>query len=237
MYNNPNQPQQPPYGQPPYQQGQPPFQPGPQGQPPFQQGPQPPYGPPFQQPPYGQPSYGVDGIPSVYQTAPPKKKSSALGIIMGIIGGIVAVVVVVGVLILTGVIKIGGNSAAATALTNYYEALKTQNYPTAYTYLDPAILKFQGQTITPTIYSVAEASIDKQLGPVTDFKLTSTTVVDSNAVTITVQETRNQTRTVTYLMKLIGNDWKISVTSATQGLPQGLPSGLPQGLPTVPVGG
>ena len=195
MYNNPNQPPQPPYGQPPFQQGP--------------------------QAPYGQPSYGVDGIPSISETAPsPQRKSrKTLWVVLSIVGGILVLGCIACGLFVSGIFKIGSQAAApVVAISQYYEALKAQNYPQAYTYLDPSELTVGGQTVTPTLYAAAEASIDKQFGPVTDYKLTDIKIQKDTA-TITVEETRNQTRTITYPMKRVGNDWKISVPANGQGLP------------------
>jgi hypothetical protein len=220
MYNDPNQPpQQPPYGQ------QPPFQPGQPTsygqQPPFQPeqqpyGQQPPYGAPPQQygtppqVPYGQPPYG----------APPQKKSrKTLWIVLSIIGGILVLGCAACGLITFGVVKLGTQVAGPTlAMTEYYQALKTQNYAQAYTYLDSGSLTVQGQTVTPDLYATAEQAIDQKLGAVTNYTL-SNIQAQTDTATITVRETRNQTRDITYSLRRVGNLWKITGGSSGEGLP------------------
>jgi hypothetical protein len=204
MYNDPNQPQQPPseqtsYGQPPY--GQPPYGQPPYGQPPYGQSP-----PPYEQPqsPYGQPSlYGQ----------PPKKRRRWL----------LVLAIIVGILVLAGV---GGfaaiylvvfNSPPKTVAQQYYDAIKSQDYALAYSYLDPNIeITFQGrsQQITQQAFTQAAQAYDATKGKVRDFSITS---VDFNYSTstgntghVTVRVTRNGNAYDVHLMlRQEGNDWKI----------------------------
>jgi hypothetical protein len=82
MSNDPNQPQQYPYGQPPHGQPQQPSY----GQPPYGQPQQPPYGQsPYGQPTYGQPPYGGPPIPNVAPSQQPKKRRRVLWIVLPIL--------------------------------------------------------------------------------------------------------------------------------------------------------
>jgi len=124
-------------------------------------------------------------------------------------------------LILTGVLKFGTQLAGpALAISSYYEGLKTQNYAQAYTYLDPQLLTVGGQAVTVDIYATAEASIDKQFGLVTNFTLTNIQT-QADSATITVRETRNQTRDIIYTLRRVGDAWKISGVNNGPGLPTG----------------
>lgn len=202
MYNDPNNPQQqPPYGQPPQQQ---PYNPAQYNQPPQS----PPFGPgqynqPPQQPPFG---------PGQYNQPPQQKKSKKwLWITLGIIGGIL-VLSCVGCAVLgrLGVNVLGQVAGPALAITQYETAIKNQDYPQAFTYLDTSNLSTSQQDVAKQFYVLAEQGIDKRLGPLTDFKITNTTV-NNNTATVTVQETRgSRVVNATYHLRQIGNEWKIN---------------------------
>src|SRR6516164_8975999 len=91
--------------------------------------------------PYPQYQYGAPPSPPAY-APPPKKSHRGLWITLGIsfvvillifIGGIVAIVAYV------------NNSPAKTVTQQYYDAVKSQNYAQAYTYLDIQTLTLNGQ--------------------------------------------------------------------------------------------
>jgi hypothetical protein len=196
MYNDPNQPNQPPYNQP----SQPYGQPGGYGQP---------------------PQYAESGIPIYEAPAPPKKSRKTLWIVLSIVGGILVLSCAVCGLVFAGVIKIGTQVAGpALAISSYYEDLKTQNYAQAYTYLDPQLLIVQGQAVTVDLYTSAEETIDEQFGPVNNFSLTNIQVQNDSA-TIAVRETRTQTRDITYTLQRVGNNWKISGVKNAPTMPTG----------------
>src|SRR6266704_4294378 len=90
MYNDPGQPQPPPYGgQPDWRQQPPPpeYGPPPYGQPQWgQQTPPPPYAPTQ----YGPPPYGAPPVPGYAQPQPqPRQSRRALWIVLGIFGGLI----------------------------------------------------------------------------------------------------------------------------------------------------
>lgn len=213
MYNDPNQPQQPPsgqpsygqppYGQPPYGQPQPPY-----GQPPYGQ-PPPPYGPP--QSPYGQPQWGEQ--PPLYRQPPRKRRRWPLPLVLAIIVGIL-VLACVGVF--AAIFLVVYNSPPKKVAQQYYDAIKSQNYAMAYSYLDPNIeITFQGrsQQITQQTFTQAAQAYDATKGKVSDYSFTS---VDFNYSStgnighVTVRVTRNGNAYDVHLtLQQEGNDWKI----------------------------
>ena len=192
MYNDPNQPQQSPYGQAPYGQQQNPYE-----------QPQPPYGQPQ---PYGQQApYG--------QAQPPKRRRRwplilaivAAILVLACVGGIAAVVLAV------------NNSPAKTVSQQYYDAIKSQDYSSAYSHLDPNIkLTSQGQSqqINQQLFTQAAQGYDQAKGKVSAYSITSVNVSSStnggNTADITVNVTRNGTAYDVHLkLQQEGNDWKI----------------------------
>jgi NTF2-like N-terminal transpeptidase domain len=199
MYNDPNQPpQQPPYGQP-----QPPYY-GPPQQPPYGQ---PPYGPPQQ--PYGQPQYGVPPVPSYVPQQPPKKRRTGLWIFLGILA-----VLVLACLGVAGALYIGVTHNPATDVANkYYTAIQSQDYATAYSYLDASSITFNNQNLTQSLYTQAAQAVDAQKGKVTSYSITSSNINTSNGVntaTFTVSVTRNGSPYDVHLkLQQEGSNWKI----------------------------
>src|SRR2546426_4444917 len=164
MYNDPNQPQPPPYGQPPYQQptqySQPPY-----GQPDQQYGQQ-----PYGQPQYGQPQYGVPPVPGYAQPQPQKKSLRWLWITLAIVGGLL--VLLCGGCVLAGALGIGFLAKAvqpATVADSYYKAIENRDYNTAYSYLRIDTLTAGGQSVTATESEYAQLAqeVDTAKGPVT----------------------------------------------------------------------
>jgi Domain of unknown function (DUF4878) len=207
MYNDPNQPQQPPseqtsYGQPPY--AQPPY-----GQPPFGQPP----------PPYGQPQWGEQ--PQLYGQPPKKRRRWPLPLVIAIIVGIVVLACVGG---FAAIFLVLFNSPPKTVVQQYYDAIKSQDYAMAYSYLDPTIeITFQGgsQQITQQAYTQAAQAYDAIKGKVSDFSITYVGINSSsstgNTADVTVQVTRNgNAYEVNLKLRQEGNDWKI--VSIDQGV-------------------
>lgn len=190
MYNNPDQLQQSQYGQP-----QPYGQPG--------------YGQPQ---PYGQPQWGQQP-PYVQPQQPPKKRRRwplILAIVMGVlvlacVGGIAAVVLAV------------NNSPAKGVSQQYYDAIKSQDYAKAYSYLDPSIkLTFQGQSqqINEQLFAQVGQAYDQAKGKVSNDSVTGVNLNSStstgNTADVTVSVTRNNKSYDVHLqLKQEGNDWKI----------------------------
>ncbi|SRR5579885_728043 len=181
MYNDPNQPQQPPYGQP--------------------------------QQPYGDPQYGVPPVPVyVGQQPPPKKSLRWLWITLGIIGGIL-VLGCGGCIIAVSVlgINIFNQVGPAVTATQYYQAIKNQDYTQAYSFIDPAGASVAGQPLTQTVFTTGAQAIDNQKGKVTSFNASSFHInSDNTTATVAMLVTRGgQSYTVNLELKKEGNDWKI----------------------------
>ena len=211
MYNDPNQPQQPsPYDQPPYGQPQQPY-----GQPPPPYGqPQQPYGqppPPYGQPPYVQPQQPYGQPPPPYgQPQQPLKKRRRWPLILALIlvvlvlacaGGIVAIVAIV------------NNSPAKAVSQQYYDAIKSQDYAKAYSYVDPNInITFQGQSqpISEQLFAQAAQGYDLAKGNVRDYSIGGVNLSSSSSADVTVTVTRKGNPYDVHLqLKQEGNDWKI----------------------------
>ncbi len=195
MYNDPNQP---PYGQPP-------VQPPPYGQPPA-------YGqPPQVPPPYGQPQYGgVPPIPPGYAAPPQQKKSLKwLWITLSIVIG----VFVLGCAGCVSVFLFASRSGPDSAVQSYYDAIKKQDYTTAYTFLAPGATftnPQNGQTIpipSQQVYTTAAMGLDKDLGILTDYQTSSGS--DNNHMIVTVTRGGKQ-YTIHLTLTKVNNDWKIT---------------------------
>lgn len=192
MSYEPKQPQSP-YEQMPYEQPQ-----APAGQPLYTQ----------TQQPYGQP------LPSTpTYTPPPKKSRRGLWITLGIILGVILIIFVGGIV---GIVAYVNNSPAKTVTQQYYNAVKSQNYAQAYSYLDIQTLTLNGQQqqATEPLYTQVAQFVDQQNGKVTDFNITGVNLSSSTSgasiATVTVNVTRNgKTQEVHVQLKQEGNDWKI----------------------------
>lgn len=217
MYDDPNQP---PYGQqpdelPPTQYApQPPREqqlPPTEQQPPANQ--PPPYGQPQQPPPYGQSPYaGVPPAPAAppTYTPPPQKKSLKW---LWITISIVAAVFIFSCAICGSLglfFSIPGSNRVAQ---DYYNAVKKQDYATAYTYLatgaafvDPQ----SNQTIqipSRSAYITVAQALDKDLGVLTDYQVSSGS--DTNHVNVAVTRVKTQQYTITLSMTQVDGNWKI----------------------------
>jgi hypothetical protein len=178
MYNNPNQPQQAPYGQSPY-------------------------GPP--------PQYPVPPVPAPAQQ--PKKGRRWLWIILGIIGVLVLACVGGFFVVINTVL----HNPATDVVNHYYTAIASQNYGTAYQYLDPSIKlttsQGTGQQITQALFTQAGQGLDTAKGKVTSYKITSTLLSTNNGgnfASFTVSVTRNGAPYDIHLMlHQEGSTWKI----------------------------
>ncbi len=190
MYNDPNRLQQPTYGQLSYVQ------------------------PSYEQSqPYGQPQWGQQPPPYGQPQQPPKRRRRwlwILAIVVGVlvlafVGGIAALVLAV------------NNSPATAVSQQYYNAIKSQDYAKAYSYLDPTIkLTSQGQTqqINEQLFTQSAQAYDQAKGKVSDYSITGINISSStdtgNTANATVRVTRNNNSSDVHLqLRQEGNDWKI----------------------------
>jgi hypothetical protein len=169
--------------------------------------------PPYEQPvqPYAQSQYNVPPIPAY--VPPPKKSRRKMWITLGIILGVILLLLVGGFIAIFAYVN---NSPAKTVTQQYYNAVESQNYAQAYTYLDIQNLTFNGQQqqATRALYIQVTQIVDKQNGKVTNYKITGVDLNSStsagNTATVTVDVTRNgNTQQVHVQLRQEGSDWKI----------------------------
>ena len=195
-YGGQGQPQQP-YEQPPTQYIPPAYGPDQQQ----------PYGQP---PPYGQPQYG--GPPPFAQ---PQQKTSLrwLWITLGIIGGVLVLgcagCVIAGAL---GFNFLAQAVGPQITVQQYYQAVKQQDYATAYSFLtSDATINANGTSVPvsqETSFETAAKALDVSLGPVTNIS-SNTQGSDTSHVTVTVTRSRGGSYDVHLVLVKVGNNWKI----------------------------
>jgi hypothetical protein len=195
MYNDPNQPQQYPYGQ----------QPPPYGQPP--------YGQPQQQPPqqYGQPPYGIPQIQNYgQQQPPPKKRRRWPWIVLGIVIVLLLVCGGGGFLLY----NVAFHNGATDVAKQYFTAVENQDYNTAFTYLDTSHLQLNGQALTQQLYVQGAMLYDQAKGKLSAYSITGSSINSNNGVNtamLTVSETRNGSPyDVNIQMMQESSGWKIT---------------------------
>jgi hypothetical protein len=213
MYNDPNQP---PYGEQPQQPEElPPTQYAPQ--PTYEQQP-PPYGQPQQPPanqppPYGQPLYaGVPPVPAAppAYTPPPQQKKSLKWLWITL--SIVAAVFVFSCAICGSIGLFASVPGSNRAAQDYYNAVKNQDYATAYTYLAPGaafVDPQSNQTVqipSQFVYTTVAQALDKNLGVLTNYQVSSGS--DSSHVNVAVTRVKTQ-YDITLTMTQVDGKWKI----------------------------
>jgi hypothetical protein len=192
---------------------------------------QPPYSAPgsapVPQPPvYGQPAYGAPGSPPVYGqqppvAPPPKKSRRVLWTVLGTIAALVIVACVAcGGLFAYGIAQAKQPLDAAGQFCN---ALKAQNYSSAYTMLSTG---YQNQ-VTQEQFVQASQLHDQIDGPVQSCGLANTSAnsstnfqfnLNQNTATFNVQIVRNKSYTGSVSMVKQGSAWKVDkIDPALQG--------------------
>ena len=134
----------------------------------------------------------------------------------------VVLAIIVGTLILAcggcfaAIFLVTFNSPPAIVAKQYYNAIKSQDYARAYSYLDPNNeITFGGrsQQITQQAFTQAAQAYDATKGKVSDFSITSVDLNYSdtgNTGHVTVRVTRNGNAYEVHLeLRQEGNDWKI----------------------------
>lgn len=200
MYNDPGQPQQPPFDPSRTEPGQPQF-------------------PPNQNYPIN-PGYPVNPNNPNYQNYPnygmppqqPRKRSLRwLWITLSIIGGL-AVIICAAIIILVFVVgrSVAPTVGSITTATEYYTAIRRQNYAQAYSYIDTGkTTSIQGQAVTQETFTRLATVADTARGPVTNFSIQN--IDTQHPENVTVHVTRgSQSYDVHLVLTQVGNNWKIT---------------------------
>jgi hypothetical protein len=159
---------------------------------------------------YGQPPY-----PGQPPFAQPQKKTSLrwLWITLGVIGGIL-------VLSCTGCAiagALGFNFLAQAvgpqiAVQQYYQAVKQQDYATAYSFLtSDATVSVNNQSVPvsgESSFQTTASTLDTTLGTVSSYRA-NTQGSDTSHVTVTVTRSQGGSYDVHLVLVKVGNNWKI----------------------------
>jgi hypothetical protein len=169
--------------------------------------------------PYDLPSPYIGATP-----APPPPPKKSLRVFVLVLTGVLCLTVVVlsGVLIV--VLRSAGQqqeavrttpvvvspTPAATTTAQYYTAIKSQNYTSAYSYLDPNLTASNGQPLTQDLYTTAAQGLDSAKGTVSSFTVGPiSTTNDTASVTVSVTRTNAPAYDVHLQLKQESGSWKI----------------------------
>ncbi len=108
----------------------------------------------------------------------------------------------------TAAITSGGTDAIKATIASYYQAIETQNYILAYSYLDANATTADGQKLTQQTFTQLAQSRDNQFGPVTSFDLLLNSS-DHTQVIMTLTRKAGLRYHAHLQVKQEGNDWKI----------------------------
>jgi hypothetical protein len=103
---------------------------------------------------------------------------------------------------------VSGEGAQATAQA-YYALIETQDYPTAYSYIDSGLVTSTGQTLTQDLYTQAAQGRDTRLGKVTNYTI-AVDPNDPNNVTVSVTRGQSPPYTVHLKFTQTSSGWKIT---------------------------
>ncbi|HEX9134025.1 MAG TPA: hypothetical protein VF844_17170, partial [Ktedonobacteraceae bacterium] len=186
-YGQPGQPQQPPYGQ----------------QPPSQYAPT----------QYVTPAYGAPPAPGYMPPQQPRRSRRTLWIVLGIIGGLLVLsCAVCGILFVTGAAFFAKTVAApVTTVNQYYNAVKSQDYNAAFSYISTNLTASNGQTLTQELYTTAAQALDGVKGKVSNFSVGNVSVTNNTAsVTVTVTRGSTPAYDVHLQLEQVNGTWKIT---------------------------
>jgi hypothetical protein len=153
----------------------------------------------------------VPPIPPGYAVPPQQKKSLKwLWITLGVVGGIfVLSCAICGSLGLFA--NLGGGPDSA--VQSYYDAIKKQDYATAYTFIGPNATytsPTDGTSIpipSQQAYTTFAQALDQKYGTLTDYQTSSGS--DNNHMVVTVTRGGKQ-YTIHLTLTKVNNDWKIT---------------------------
>ncbi len=105
----------------------------------------------------------------------------------------------------TATVSGSSSTALEQVATRYYDAIKAQNYPLAYIYLDANATNADGQKIVLSSFEQMAQSMDRQEGPVVSFSAAAYPPM----VVMTIARTLLQAYHAHLQMKQEGQVWKI----------------------------
>jgi hypothetical protein len=163
-----------------------------------------------------------------YPQPQPRQSNRWVWITLGILGGLI----VVGLIGCVAFFVLIGSAAQRTITTvttsiektetavstssgtqftvqQYYTAIKSQDYATAYSYLESNLTTTNGQTLTQQLFTQAAMARDTSSGQVTNFTVTADPN-DSTKFTVSVTRGTSAPYTVNIQVLMVGSDWKIS---------------------------
>ena len=98
----------------------------------------------------------------------------------------------------------------AIVVDQYYNAVKNQDYTTAFSSMEPGTTTFRGQVISQQTYAVAAQGLDTLRGKVSSFSVAVPTVTNNSAsVTVTVNRTNAAAYDVHLQLQQVNGTWKI----------------------------
>ncbi len=119
---------------------------------------------------------------------------------------------VCGILFATGAAFFAKTVAApVTTVNQYYNAVKSQDYNTAYSYISTNLTASNGQALTQELYTTAAQALDGVKGKVSSFSVGNVSVTN-NTASVTVSVTRGSTGAYDVHLQLqqVNGSWKIT---------------------------
>jgi uncharacterized protein YegP (UPF0339 family) len=119
---------------------------------------------------------------------------------------------VCGILFVTGAAFFAKTVAApVTTVNQYYNAVKSQDYNTAYSFISTNLTASNGQTLTQELYTTAAQALDGVKGKVSNFSVGNVSVTN-NTASVTVSVTRGSTPAYDVHLQLqqVNGSWKIT---------------------------
>ena len=119
---------------------------------------------------------------------------------------------VCGILFATGVGFFAKTVAApVTTVNQYYNAVKSQDYNTAYSYIGTNLTASNGQALTQELYATAAQALDTVNGKVTNYSVGNISVNNDKAsITVSVTRGSNSPYDVHLQLQQINGSWKIT---------------------------
>jgi hypothetical protein len=101
--------------------------------------------------------------------------------------------------------------APVNTANQYYNAIKSQNYTSAYSYLDTNLTASNGQPLTQDLYTTAAQGLDTEKGTVSSFSIGNISVTnDTASVTVSVKRANAPAYDVHLQLRQVNGTWKIT---------------------------